>query len=93
MTEKFSRNRVMIKLDVLSTVDRRTASGIWLPDNSNIKQKQRTGTVKKLGTKCNGAIKIGQKVIFPSGGGQEYVHDGVQYIIFSDNEIWGYFNG
>lgn len=83
-------NKLVIKFDEISNV---TASGIVLATAS--KEKSSTGTVVEKGPGRrleNGnmagiAAEIGDRIIFSQYAGVEVIHEGIVYMIISEQDI------
>ncbi|MBT5859338.1 MAG: co-chaperone GroES [Flavobacteriales bacterium] len=79
-------DRVLIKVSEAETT---TASGIIIPDNA--KEKPQKGIVVAVGkgTKDNPTtVKEGDIVLYGKYAGTELKHDGEEYIIMSESEIF-----
>ena len=72
----------------------KTASGIYLPDTA--KKKPQTGKIIATGNGRildNGernslTVKVGDKVLFSKYGGNEVTHDGQDYTILDEDQIY-----
>ena len=74
--------------------EEKTASGIYLPDSA--KKKPQTGNVVAVGKGRildNGEhnslnVKVGDKVLFSKYGGNEVTHEGQDYTILDEDQIY-----
>ena len=79
-------DRVLIKV---SEAETKTTSGIIIPDNA--KEKPQKGTIVEIG---NGkkdypmTVKKGDTVIFGKYAGTELKHNGEEFVIMSESEIF-----
>jgi len=81
--------------------ERKTASGIVIPDNANATEKPDQGEVIAVGEgKVNDdgsvrklAIKKGDKVLFGKYTGQSFKIDGVEFIAMREEDIIGIIEG
>lgn len=75
-------------------VERKTDSGIYLPDNANPDKPQK-GTVLAVGdaevlengTRRESPVKVGDLVIYKKWGGNEVKIDGVEYLFVKFEDI------
>lgn len=83
------RDMVMI-LPVIQG-DKKTASGIILPGNSDAANDRKIGIVTRMGPDVNIPIKIGMKVFFESKGNYYYINgsDGNMYLFMHQHMIYG----
>ena len=84
-------NRVLVKLAKEEDV---TKSGIVLPENSGKDKKTEgeviavgSGKIADDGTPIRIEVKVGDKIIIKSWGGDEVEFDGVEYKIFDVADI------
>jgi len=78
--------------------EEKTASGIFLPDSA--KKKPQTGSVIAIGKGRildNGdhnplSVKVGDKVLFSKYGGNEVTHEGQDYTILDEDQIYAILN-
>ncbi|WP_439629339.1 co-chaperone GroES [Gemmata sp.] len=73
--------------------DDKTAGGIILPDAAKEKPKQgkvlALGEGKPLdgGKRAAFQVKVGDRVLFTTYGGNEVVHDGKEYLIMTEDDV------
>jgi chaperonin GroES len=73
--------------------ERKTASGLVIPDNAAEKPEQGeviavgAGKVLKDGTRQTPAVKAGDRVLFAKYGGQEVKLDGQQLLVLREDDI------
>ena len=69
--------------------ERKTASGIIIPDNA--KEKPLSGIVKAVSEKIKekGTVEVGDKVIFAKYAGNELTIDGKTYLVMNLDDILG----
>ena len=76
-------------------VEEKTASGIFLPDTA-VKEKPQQGTVLAVGAgkyTDNGvllkpSVKVGDEVIFAKYSGTPVKHEGKEYLILSERDLF-----
>ena len=96
--QKLKTNIIMgLKIQPLSdrvvvtpqAAETKTASGLYIPDSA--KEKPQQGTIAAVG---NGkkdhkmTVKVGDTVLYGKYAGTELKHDGEEYIIMSESEIF-----
>jgi chaperonin GroES len=74
-------DRVVAVREVAPT---KTASGIYLPDNS--KEKPVLATVKAVGPDVKG-IKVGDKIVYKEYSTTELKIDGTEYLIVKEEDV------
>lgn len=73
--------------------EKKTASGIFLPDTAKEKPSQGeviavgTGKLQDNGTRTPLEVSVGDKIIFSKYAGTEVKYDGVDYLIVSERDI------
>jgi chaperonin GroES len=79
-------DRVLIKV---SEAETKTASGIIIPDNAQEKPQKGTVVAAGKGTKDNPiTVKIGDTVLYGKFSGTELKHDGEEFIIMREADIF-----
>ena len=79
-------DRVLIKVSESET---KTASGIIIPDNAQEKPQKGTVVAAGKGTKDNPiTVKIGDTVLYGKFSGTELKHDGEEFIIMREADIF-----
>lgn len=61
-----------------------TASGLYLPENSQ--EKPKTATVKAVGPDVK-RVKAGDKIIYESYSGTDFKHDNTEYVLVTEEKI------
>ncbi|NNM54824.1 MAG: co-chaperone GroES [Spirochaetales bacterium] len=83
MTLKPLGDRVLISLE---EAEKKTASGIYIPDNAQ--EKTQKGTVAAVGTdKDVITVSVGQKVMYDQYAGTKVKVDGKEYLIVKMSDI------
>ncbi len=83
MTLKPLGDRVLISLE---EAEKKTASGIYIPDNAQ--EKTQKGTVAAVGTdKDVITVSVGQKVMYDQYAGTKVKVDGTEYLIVKMSDI------
>ena len=79
-------DRVLIKV---SEAETKTASGIIIPDNAQEKPPKGTVVAAGKGTKDNPiTVKVGDTVLYGKFSGTELKHDGEEFIIMREADIF-----
>jgi len=79
-------DRVLIKVSESET---KTASGIIIPDNAQEKPQKGTVVAAGKGTKDNPiTVKAGDTVLYGKFSGTELKHDGEEFIIMREADIF-----
>jgi chaperonin GroES len=79
-------DRVLIKV---SEAETKTASGIIIPDNAQEKPQKGTVVAAGKGTKDNPiTVKVGDTVLYGKFSGTELKHDGEEFIIMRESDIF-----
>ena len=79
-------DRVLIKV---SEAETKTASGIIIPDNAQEKPQKGTVVAAGKGTKDNPiTVKIGDTVLYGKFSGTELKHDGEEFIIMREADVF-----
>lgn len=79
-------DRVLIKV---SEAETKTASGIIIPDNAQEKPQKGTVVAAGKGTKDNPiTLKVGDTVLYGKFSGTELKHDGEEFIIMREADIF-----
>ena len=79
-------DRVLIKV---SEAETKTASGIIIPDNAQEKPQKGTVVAAGKGTKDNPiTVKVGDTVLYGKFSGTERKHDGEEFIIMREADIF-----
>jgi|TARA_B100000767_G_C19465854_1_gene409978 chaperonin GroES len=79
-------DRVLIKV---SEAETKTASGIIIPDNAQEKPQKGTVVAAGKGTKDNPiTVKVGDTVLYGKFSGTELKHDGEEFIIMREADIF-----
>ena len=74
--------------------DEKTTGGIILPDTAKEKPQQGkiialgSGRILENGQKIPFEVKIGDKVIFSKYGGTEVKHEGKEYLLLKESDIY-----
>ena len=83
-------DRVLIKVSDAETT---TASGIIIPDNAQEKPQKGTVVAVGAGTKDNPTtVNVGDKVLYGKYAGTELKHDGEEFIIMKESDIFAIIN-
>lgn len=79
-------DRVLIKV---SEAETKTASGIIIPDNAQEKPQKGTVIAVGKGTKENPmSVNVGDTVLYGKYAGTELKHDGEEFIIMKESDIF-----
>ena len=79
-------DRVLIKV---SEAETKTASGIIIPDNAQEKPQKGTVVSTGKGTKENPiTLKVGDTVLYGKFSGTELKHEGEEFIIMRESDIF-----
>jgi chaperonin GroES len=79
-------DRVLIKV---SEAETKTASGIIIPDNAQEKPQKGTVVATGKGTKDNPiTVKVGDTVLYGKFSGTELKHEGEEFIIMRESDIF-----
>ena len=79
-------DRVLIKV---SEAETKTASGIIIPDNAQEKPQKGTVVATGKGTKDNPiTVKVGDIVLYGKFSGTELKHEGEEFIIMRESDIF-----
>ena len=79
-------DRVLIKV---SEAETKTASGIIIPDNAQEKPQKGTVVATGKGTKDNPiTVKVGDTVLYGKFTGTELKHEGEEFIIMRESDIF-----
>ncbi|AIE87865.1 co-chaperone GroES [Fimbriimonas ginsengisoli] len=76
----------------------KTASGIYLPDSAKKKPQEGkvvavgTGRVLDSGERNALSVKVGDRVLFSKYGGNEVTHEGQDYTILDEDQIYAILN-
>ena len=83
-------DRVLIKVSDAETT---TASGIIIPDNAQEKPQKGTVVAVGKGTKDNPTtVGVGDIVLYGKYAGTELKHDGEEFIIMKESDIFAIIN-
>ena len=83
-------DRVLIKVSDAETT---TASGIIIPDNAQEKPQKGTVVAVGKGTKDNPTtVVVGDIVLYGKYAGTELKHDGEEFIIMKESDIFAIIN-
>ena len=83
-------DRVLIKVSDAETT---TASGIIIPDNAQEKPQKGTVVAVGKGTKDNPTtVSVGDIVLYGKYAGTELKHDGEEFIIMKESDIFAIIN-
>ena len=83
-------DRVLIKVSDAETT---TASGIIIPDNAQEKPQKGTVVAVGAGTKDNQiTLSVGDIVLYGKYAGTELKHDGEEFIIMKESDIFAIIN-
>ena len=83
-------DRVLIKV---SDAETKTASGIIIPENAQEKPQKGTVVAVGKGTKDNPtSLSIGDKVLYGKYAGTELKHDGEEFVIMKESDIFAIIN-
>ena len=83
-------DRVLIKV---SDAETKTASGIIIPDNAQEKPQKGTVVAVGKGTKDNPTtVSVGDIVLYGKYAGTELKHDGEEFIIMKESDIFAIIN-
>ena len=83
-------DRVLIKVSDAETT---TASGIIIPDNAQEKPQKGTVVAVGAGTKDNPiTLSVGDIVLYGKYAGTELKHDGKEFIIMKESDIFAIIN-
>lgn len=67
--------------------EKKTESGLYIPDNASLERSSREGKVAAIGESEKISVKVGQKVIYARYGGTEITIDGDDYVILKGEDI------
>lgn len=67
--------------------EKKTESGLYIPDNASLERSSREGKVVAIGESEKISVKVGQKVIYARYGGTEITIDGDDYVILKGEDI------
>jgi len=79
-------DRVIVQV---AAAEAKTASGIIIPDTA--KEKPQQGLVVAVGTGKKDepmTVKVGDKVLYGKYSGTEITHDGMEYLIMRESDIF-----
>ena len=83
-------DRVLIKV---SDGKLKLSSGIIIPENSQEKPQKGTVTAVGKGTKDNPTtVSVGDKVLYGKYAGTELKHDGEEFVIMKESDIFAIIN-
>ena len=83
-------DRVLIKV---SDAETKTASGIIIPENAQEKPQKGTVVAVGTGTKDNPtSLSVGDKVLYGKYAGTELKHDGEEFVIMKESDIFAIIN-
>ena len=83
-------DRVLIKV---SDAETKTASGIIIPENAQEKPQKGTVVAVGIGTKDNPtSLSVGDKVLYGKYAGTELKHDGEEFVIMKESDIFAIIN-